>query len=109
MGKASDLARLEFLTSSASVSAANNTAVTLFTLPSNGFATYLVTVGVAANDPGNYHEVAIISQQGSTLQATVIVNATLTVISVSGLNIQVTQTSGLTQTVQGRLTCLSRE
>jgi hypothetical protein len=109
MGKARDLAGLEFITQSSSASAATATATTLFTLPSNGFATYLVTAGVVANDPSNYHEVAIISQQGSTLQATVLVNATLTVISVSGLNIQVTQTSGTTQTVQGRLTCLSRE
>jgi hypothetical protein len=109
MGKSRDLAGLEFITQSASASAATATATTLFTLPSNNFATYLVTAGLVAGDPGNYHEVAIISQQGGTLQATVLVNATLTTISVSGLNIQVTQASGLTQTVQARLTCLNRE
>jgi hypothetical protein len=109
MGKSRDLAGLEFITQSASVSAATATTTTLFTLPSNNFATYLVTAGVVAGDPGNYHEVAIISQQGTTLQATVLVNATLTTISVSGLNIQVTQASGTTQTIQARLTCLSRE
>lgn len=109
MGKSRDLAGLEFITQSASASAATATATTLFTLSSNNFATYLVTAGLASNDPGNYHEVAIISQQGTTLQATVLVNATLTTISVSGLNIQVTQSSGSTQTIQSRLTCLSRE
>jgi hypothetical protein len=109
MGKARDLAGLEFQTSSASVSAATATAVTLFTLPANNFATYIVTAGVIANDPGNYHEVALISQQGSTLQVTVLVNASLTNISVSGLNIQATQSSGITANIAGRLTCLTRE
>ena len=109
MGKSRDLAGLEFLTSSASVSAATATAVTLFTLPSNQFATYIVTAGLIAGDPGNYHEVAVISQQGSTLQVNVLVNAALTNITVSGLNIQASQSSGITATIQGRLTCLSRE
>lgn len=109
MGKSRDLADKEFITLSASATAANNTATTLFTLTSNNFATYLVTAGLNANDPGNYHEVAVISQQGTTLQVTTLVNAALTTISVSGLNIQVTQSSGLSQTILGRLTCLNRE
>lgn len=66
MGKSRDLADKEFITLSASATAANNTATTL-------------------------------------------VNAALTTISVSGLNIQVTQSSGLSQTILGRLTCLNRE
>ena len=91
------------------MSAANNTAVTLFTLPSNNFATYIVTAGVIANDPANYHEVAIISQQGNTLQMTTLVNAALANISVSGLDIRASQSSGITATLVGRLTCLTRE
>ena len=91
------------------MSAANNTAVTLFTLPSNNFATYIVTAGVIANDPANYHEVAIISQQGNTLQMTTLVNAALANISVSGLDIRASQSSGITVTLVGRLTCLTRE
>jgi hypothetical protein len=109
MGKSRDLAGLEFITQTFQTTSTSGSPTILFTLPSNGFATYLVTAGVMSNDPSNYHEVAIISQQGTTLQETVIVNAALTTISVSGLNIQVTQSSGSTQTVQGRLTCLSRE
>ena len=109
MGKSRDLAGLEFITSSASVSAPTATATTLFTLPSNNFATYIVTAGIIANDPGNYHEVALISQQGSTLVVTVLVNAALLNITVSGLNIQATQSSGITATIEGRLTCLTRE
>lgn len=109
MGKSRDLADKEFITLSASVSAANNTATTLFTLPSNNFATFIVTAGLSAGDPANYHEVALISQQGSTLQVTTLVNAALLNVTVSGLNIQATQSSGLSQTVIGRLTCLNRE
>ena len=109
MGKSRDLAGLEFITQSASVSAATATATTLFTLPANDFATYLVTAGVIANDPGNYHEVAIISQQGTTLLVNVLVNAALCNITVSGLNIQGTQSSGITANIAGRLTCLARE
>ncbi len=111
MGKAANLASLgdlTFQTSTASVSAANNTATTLFTLASNTFATYIVTAGVPANDPANYHEVAIISQQGTTLQMTTLVNAALLSISVSGLDIKATQSSGLTQTVRAHLTCLNK-
>lgn len=108
MGRAAQLSDLTFNTQSASVSAATGSATTLFTLASNAFATYIVTAGVAADDPANYHEVAIISQQGSTLQVTTLVNASLMAITVSGLNIQGTQSSGLTQTVKGQLTCLTK-
>ena len=111
MGKAANLASLgdlTFKTSSASVSAATATATTVFTLSSSNFATYIISAGLEAGDPGNYHEVAIISQQGSTLQVTTLVNAALMSISVSGLNIQATQSSGLTQTVKAHLTCINK-
>lgn len=108
MGKSQKLSDLTFQTNSTSVTAANGSATTLFSLSSNTFATYIVTAGLAAGDPANYHEVAIISQQGSTLQATNLVNGSLMSISVSGLNIQATQSSGATSTIVGRLTCLTR-
>lgn len=109
MGKSRDLADKEFISLSASVSASSGSTVTVFTLPSNNFATYIVTAGVIANDPANYHEVALISQQGGTLQITNLVNAALLNITVSGLNIQATQSSGITATIVGRLTCINRE
>ncbi len=111
MGKAANLASLgdlTFQTSTASVSSTTGVAATLFTLSSTTFATYLLTVGLNANDPSNYHEVAIVVQQGSTLQVTTLVNSSLTSISVSGLNIQATQSSGATQPLKGYLTCLNK-
>lgn len=111
MGRAANLASLgdlTFKTSEASVTSTTGVATTLFTLSSATFATYLLTVGLHANDTTNYHEVAIIVQQGSNLAVTTLVNSSLTAISVSGLNIQGTQSSGATQPLKGFLTCLNK-
>ena len=109
MGKSRDLASKEFITSSASVSAANNTAVTLFTLPDVAFATYILSVGLYADDVPNYHEVALVVTQGTSVAITTLNNASLITLSNSGLDIRGSQSSGITNTLRGFLTCLNVE
>jgi len=70
MSKARQLSALTFNTLDAAVSAPNATAVTVATLPNLDFATYMVTAGLKAGDPTNYHAVAIVSTQGSSAKIT---------------------------------------
>lgn len=109
MGKSRELAGLEFQTQAVSVSAASGVATDLFTLPTNGFATYILSVGMIAGDTGNYHDVALICTQATSVTITLLNNSSLIAITNSGLTIRGTQTSGLVNTLQGRLTCLCRE
>lgn len=109
MGKSRDLAGLEFQSQSVSVAAQNGVATDLFTLPSNNFATYIISVGLLANDTGNYHDVALICTQGTSVTITMLNNSALTAITNSGLTIRGSQSSGIANTLQARLTCLNRE
>ncbi len=109
MGKSRDLAGLEFITLNASVSTTTGVAATLLTLPTNGFATYILSVGILANDVANYHDVALVMTQNTAVGITLLNNSALIAITNSGLAIQVTQNSGANNTVIGRLTCLTRE
>jgi len=99
MSKARQLSALTFNTLEAAVSAPNATAVTVATLPNLDFATYMVTAGLKAGDPTNYHAVAIVSTQGSSAKITSLVTANLLTLSLSGMNVQATQNSGPTQTI----------
>jgi len=85
----------------------SGTATTVFTLPSVPFATYILTVGIYANDVANYHEVALVMTQNSSVGITILNNWNLIVLSASGLNIQVTQNSGAWATVRAYLTRLN--
>jgi hypothetical protein len=91
------------------VSVATATPVTLFTLPSVNFATYILSVGLNSGDTANYHDVAIICTQGSSVSITTLVNSNLVSITNTGLAIKGTQSSGITSTIQARLACLNRE
>lgn len=91
------------------VSVATATPVTLFTLPSVNFATYILSVGLNSGDTVNYHDVAVICTQGSSVSITTLVNSNLVAITNSGLTIRGTQSSGITSTIQARLTCLNKD
>ena len=77
-------------------SAANNTATTMVTLPA-GFATYIVNLGFnGVNNAGAYGATAIIHTDGTTTSLTQLVNPSNMTISLSGMAVQGTQTSGAT-------------
>jgi cytoskeletal protein CcmA (bactofilin family) len=77
-------------------SAATATATTLVTLPA-GFATYIVNAGLSGvNDAGAYGATAIVHTDGSTNSITQLVNPAGMTISMSGMAVQGTQTSGST-------------
>ena len=86
-----------FKTASGSVSTPNATATTLATLLNQGQAVYMVTAGIpAAGGPALYSTVALVSTQGTATNLTTIQTGTNVVLSMSGLNLQVTQTAGST-------------
>jgi hypothetical protein len=88
-----------FSTVSGSVSAANATATTLFTAPST-VAAWLVTVNISAAAASLYAATYLVNTQGgSSTVATLIFKGTNILITMSGYAVQVTQTSGVTQTV----------
>jgi hypothetical protein len=89
-----------FKTVSGSTSVANATATTLATLLNQGQAVYMVTAGIAAaGSPTLYSTVAIVSTQGTATNTTTIQTGTNIVLSMSGLNLQVTQTAGTTYSI----------
>ena len=79
---------------SGSVATTTGVAQTILTLPTETLGTYIVSAGLSATSPSNYSAVSIISVDGNTLRATALQTATLMTISVSGQNIQITQSSG---------------
>jgi hypothetical protein len=85
-----------FRTLAGAQSAATATATTLVTLPA-GFATYIVNAGFnGVNDAGAYGATAIVHTDGSTNSITQLVNPSGMTISMSGMAVQATQTSGST-------------
>jgi len=79
---------------------ASGTFTTVVTLPSLPFATYMVSGGLAgAGDTTNYHNVAIVCTQSSSTKITNLVTSGLFSISLSGLNVQMAQSSGLAQNI----------
>lgn len=109
MGKARDLGGLTFNSQKVSLSTASGVAVTIFALPQVPFGTYIVSAGLKANDPSNYHNVAIVSAQGANTKITQLVTSDLFSLSVSGLNVQATQSSNDPQTLHAFLTRLHAE
>jgi len=87
-----------FRTVAGSVSAANATATTLFTVPT-GLGAYFVTVNVDADATAYAATYLINTQGGSATVATLIFKGALVTITVSGYDVKVTQTSGATATV----------
>jgi hypothetical protein len=96
-----------FLTASASASALTGVATTIIAIPNDTPCAYLVSAHTGiANDVSNYSAVAIVLANGSTARIALNNNAALLTITLSGLNVQVTQSSGGTQTVTVTLTKL---
>ena len=76
---------------------ANGTPTTVVTLPATSFATYMVSGGLAAGDTTNYHNVSIVCVQNTSTKIINLVTSGLFFITVSGLNVQMRQNSGLSQ------------
>jgi hypothetical protein len=109
-GSMSNLATLNagiFITHRGSVSATTAVATTIAVGAGANNVTYIVSCGVAAGDPVNYSAVAIVSGDAGTFRVTALQTAALMAISVSGTNIQATQTSGGTQPIQFCITRVS--
>jgi hypothetical protein len=86
-----------FKTVSGAQSAANNTATTLFTLPTVNFGTFEVSIGFSAfNDPTTYGATAIIRTDGANASITSTSSSTGMFLTLSGMNVQGRQTSGST-------------
>jgi hypothetical protein len=76
-------------------STASGTAVTIFAIPANAAGVYLIQATLSAvNDAPNYTSVGILVTNAFSYKYTAIVTATRMSVSVSGSNLQATQTSG---------------
>ena len=83
-------------TSGLTASTATATPVTLFAV--SGESVWIVNAAVTGTGaPANYTSVAIVKSSAGVATATAISAATNLVITVSGLNVQATQTSGVAQ------------
>lgn len=81
-------------------SAANSTATTMFTFPNANLTNWLVSCNLSTSgDVTNYGASSIVATGGATAKATALQTATLMVISVSGLALQCSQSSGATNTI----------
>jgi hypothetical protein len=87
-------------------SIATATATTMFAAPSE--STLMVTAYITGSSaPLNYNAVSIVKVSGGTAAITAISTALNLTITLSGANVQVTQTSGVNQTVQFNVLRLS--
>lgn len=86
--------------SSGTVATTTAVAANAVILPDVPYSTWIVTCSVAdVDDSGNYNEVALITTNSSVATLATLINGGLIGIAMSGLNVQVTQTSGSNQTV----------
>ncbi len=90
------IAPADYFTSTGTTAAvASGTPTTLFTAPGSGWAAYIVMATISSsNDVANYGAVYLVTMVGSALAATAIHSAALMTITISGLNVQATQSSG---------------
>lgn len=78
--------------------AASGVAVPLTILQQNPFAVYVVSAALAGvNDAVNYSAVSIVCVNGSVAKINSVVTASLLTISLSGMTVQATQSSGSPQ------------
>lgn len=89
----------KFQTATASVSAANGVATTVYALPNAAVAMYLASVNIGSvADAVNWGAFAAIATDGASARIVFSYNTGVQTITLSGLNIQTTQGSGGTQT-----------
>jgi len=81
------------------VSVPNGTLTTFATLPGSSNGAYLICCDVNSGAPATYSAVALITVDAGVLRQTDLQTAVRTIITISGLNLQVNQTSGVTQNV----------
>jgi hypothetical protein len=86
-------------TASGTQSALNATATTIYTMPTLPQGLYVVQAALGNNAPATFTAVSLITQGNGTSRATALATATNMTISVSGLNIQATQSAGGTATI----------
>jgi hypothetical protein len=87
-----------------SLEVAHNTATTMLSVTAAGASTFLVTVTVVSADTGsNYTVLGLLRCGGATDSYTNILTAAFLTVSLSGTNLQVTQTSGTLTTVEWSL------
>jgi hypothetical protein len=90
----------KFLTASGTTGGvATGVAGLIYTLPNVGFAAYLVSASINAGDATNYGAFAVILADGTTTRIALGSNAGSQTITVSGLSVYSTQSSGTTQTL----------
>lgn len=95
-----------FMTDSATVSCLNNTATTVYALP-DARALWLVRVSVASGGASLYGATALVMVADGSARVAVNGDAANAFITVSGLNLQVRQTSGTTNNVSVTLVRIS--
>jgi hypothetical protein len=98
---------LSFTTSSGTLSTTSGAATTIFAVPNGTNKTYIVSIGLAAAAPAVYSAVSLVSMDNTSMRATALQTAALASISVSGSNIQATQSSGGSATLYWTVTCVS--
>ena len=87
----------KFQTATGSVTAPSGVATTLYTLPNAAPSVYLVSANIGpASDTFNYSAFAVVVSDGSTARLAMSSNGSLQTITLTGLAIQTTQSSGLT-------------
>lgn len=89
------------------VTATATTVLTLFS--STGTATYIVraSFAIVVNDAVNYQAISLVTLDGTSATITALKTSPLMSLSLSGLNIQITQSSGVTQAVKAVALCIA--
>lgn len=95
----------EFSSSSATVASVSGVAVTVYAIPNAAPTMLLVSVNIGAtNDATNYSAFAVIATDGTSARIVFSNNGALQTITLSGLNVQSTQTSGGAATIHRTVT-----
>jgi hypothetical protein len=95
-----------FSTATGTVTAASNTATTIFTATTVTIGCYIVTIGLAGSGTV-YNTVGLVVTDQSASKVTILSQGALSNITSSGLTVQATQTSGISQTIYWTATRVS--
>jgi hypothetical protein len=86
-------------------STASGTAVTIFAIPTNNNGLYLIQATLSGvNSVSNYGTVGYLIINGTTSKWVYINQGTLMAVTISGSNLQATQTSGASQVITATAT-----
>jgi hypothetical protein len=91
---------VKFITATASALTTTGVATTIVSLANQAPACYLVTANIGTqNDTTHYGAFAVVYSDGTSARLATVNNGTLQTITLSGLNIQSTQSTGVNQTI----------